>query len=177
MEFNREFIDAEQDYLSLVSPRRRKKVNALYDLLQQSAPDLFKLFQPFRPSLGLLEKKLFQSVLDKAELLRMCEEQQSDQITEVRNALCLQFVLVFFEKVRCYFAQFVSNPEALELHQPSAEEKRWLTRFCLAYIFVSHDTDSAIWDETATEGGKSYRIIFNIAFLQCYQKLGHVPYS
>ena len=94
-------------------------------------------------------------------------ELKCDQPELSINDLCLQIVLALFTQVQHYIAQFNDDYDALRKHQPSAEESRWLARYYLAYMILSHHTDPAMWDQVGASNGKTYRQVCNGMLMMC----------
>ncbi len=165
---NQDFLNADEaQFAQLVPPERARAVNTLYGVIKQYAPDYFKLLQPFCTSLGQLSDELFEPVLHSGLRHASRAELKCENLELSINDLCLQIVLALFGQASKYFDQFKGDYDAMRKHQPSAEESRWLARYYLAYMILSHHTDPAMWDQVGASNGKTYRQVCNGMLMMC----------
>ena len=169
---NQAFLNADAAQFEQRVPKERvKTVNALYGVIKHYAPKYFDLLLPFCTAIGELSDELFAPILHSGFRHATRTELECDQPELSINDLCLQIVLSLFEQAQRYFAQFGSDAKAAKEHQPSPEESRWLVRYYLAYMIISHYTDPAIWDKIGASNGKTYRQICNGMLMMCQGKI------
>ena len=156
---NQDFLNSDAaQFEQRVPPERVQVINKLYGVIKLYAPDYFDLLLPFCTAIGELSDELFEPILHSGLRHAMRVELKCDQPELSINDLCLQIVLALFTQVQHYIAQFNDDYDALRKHQPSAEESRWLARYYLAYMILSHHTDPAMW---------TYRQVCNGMLMMC----------